>query len=367
MEKANQKDVVLRHTKEDKKRYRRNRKRRQNGQLVDHLKTPAYSADQTVKKTKKQLRKLPFLSRGRAMVEHAVNNPSLSHASASCRSLIPTKRIRCNHTKDPDPSICFPEINRELLNFEPCDLGKKDIQLGEGTFGNTFLATYRGNIPVAVKKYKYNDKYQVWREAEVIATVQKNQHFPNLPFLFGVCTREKPYILVTQFYGNGVESWTLGRAVKELLLPLNEFCPLFQEACHAISYLHSKGWLHNDIKHNNLLLHFSGSRWIPVLIDFGKSRSLDHPKKYNLTDKQKEHYREKHPWIAPELIAGTSTQSIATDMFSFGVMVQWCLNHMTKKCDVLQGVSFSCLDSNAGIRPSASECKKRLESHTHKA
>lgn len=55
-------------------------------------------------------------------------------------------------------------------------------------------------------------------------------------------------------------------------------------------------------KQNNVLLHFVGSKWQPVLIDFGKSRSINNPKKYKITHEQIKLYTERHPWIAPELI-----------------------------------------------------------------
>ena len=47
---------------------------------------------------------------------------------------------------------------------------------------------------------------------------------------------------------------------------------LFVKICSALEHVHSKGFLHNDIKSNNVVLDQTGpEQYNPVLIDFGKS------------------------------------------------------------------------------------------------
>ena len=49
---------------------------------------------------------------------------------------------------------------------------------------------------------------------------------------------------------------------------------LFLEICSALKYVHLAGYLHNDIKANNVVLEKSSrasDKYLPVLIDFGKS------------------------------------------------------------------------------------------------
>ena len=50
--------------------------------------------------------------------------------------------------------------------------------------------------------------------------------------------------------------------------------PCTGRLARTLSYIHSKNWLHNDIKQNNILFHFSQGKRDIVLIDFGKSSRL---------------------------------------------------------------------------------------------
>ena len=76
---------------------------------------------------------------------------------------------------------------------------------------------------------------------------------------------------------------------------------VFKQIVDAIHYVHESGWLHNDIKENNVLMHRRSMEWKPIIIDFGKSRPRSNPKRYDLSDVQKALYKRKHSWIAPDL------------------------------------------------------------------
>ena len=107
-----------------------------------------------------------------------------------------------------------PEWNCSLL-LRPAD---KDRVFGEVTHGVTRLTQYNGSsCHVAVKESKWNDLYEVKKEAGVIAELQC-QHHANLPFLLGIGTREKPYLIVTQFYGGGSKSSSLNKAIENEII-----------------------------------------------------------------------------------------------------------------------------------------------------
>lgn len=46
----------------------------------------------------------------------------------------------------------------------------------------------------------------------------------------------------------------------------------------ALSRVHEMGFLHNDIKSNNVVIEKRGDDYNPVLVDFGKSRKVGSPK-----------------------------------------------------------------------------------------
>ncbi|KAJ7377550.1 hypothetical protein OS493_028533, partial [Desmophyllum pertusum] len=124
----------------------------------------------------------------------------------------------------------------------------------------------------------------------------------------------------------------------------------------ALLYVHFVGFLHNDIKVNNVVLdNRKGSRQFnPVLIDFGKSlplTGLRGPKALS-TEKQKK-YRKDFPHIAPEIVMGMQGQSIASDIFSFFYLAE--VIFLKAKLGPLPEVLQRALDSDPARRPNLKE------------
>jgi len=94
-------------------------------------------------------------------------------------------------------------------------------------------------------------KREVLHEANVINSLGDH---PNLPFLFGVCTEKEPFSLVIQFYGKGGKSLTLHKVVKARMLKKQSTAKVFQEIIRTLEYIHGKGYVHNDLKADNVIL-----------------------------------------------------------------------------------------------------------------
>lgn len=75
-----------------------------------------------------------------------------------------------------------------------------------------------------------------------------------LPILLGVLTHGKPFCMVAQFHGVKDESVTLHQAAKGSFLTPQDSAEIFLEICSALKHVHSRGYLHNDIKGNNVVL-----------------------------------------------------------------------------------------------------------------
>jgi len=99
---------------------------------------------------------------------------------------------------------------------------------------------------------------------------------------------------------------------------------VIRKVAEALLHVHNTGFLHNDIKGNNVVLdNRDGSKFTPILIDFGKSlpmTGLKGPK--NLSAEQQTRYKKEYPHIAPEIVEGKRGQSIASDIFSLGHMTE---------------------------------------------
>ena len=144
------------------------------------------------------------------------------------------------------------ELNPKHVDYLPQDA------VGGGSFGQCFRAHYRG-IEVVVKKMIHNDsaedklraKRNLIHEAEVITSLGDHE---GLPLIFGVITAKEPLCLVTQFHGIHEQSVTLQQAANASMITPSECLKTFAEICLALKHVHSRGFLHNDIKANNVVL-----------------------------------------------------------------------------------------------------------------
>lgn len=194
-----------------------------------------------------------------------------------------------------------------------------DEPIGSGTFGNVFLAEYRG-MKVAVKEMKGKDgsnketehcRQEVLHEANILMNLGDH---PNLPFLFGICTKHQPFSIVLQFHGTGNKSLTLHKVLRNKLMNMKRTATVFKELAETLHYIHNKGLLHNDLKTNNVIMHCGEQgNFFLVIIDFGKSKYQSNVQGYKRTT--------DNDYIAPEVKSG-APESTASDVFSFGKMLE---------------------------------------------
>ena len=102
------------------------------------------------------------------------------------------------------------DINPELIKRLP-------KHTGEGTDGTCYLGTYR-KIRVCVKEYKTSLTKSGKEVSFAKLCAQENRKssvifdlgdHPGLPMVFGICTKQMPVMLITQFHGEGDESMTI--------------------------------------------------------------------------------------------------------------------------------------------------------------
>lgn len=194
-----------------------------------------------------------------------------------------------------------------------------DEPIGSGTFGNVFLAEYRG-MKVAVKEMKGKDgsnketehcRQEVLHEANILMNLGDH---PNLPLLFGICTKHQPFSIVLQFHGTGNKSLTLHKVLRNKLMNMKRTATVFKELAETLHYIHNKGLLHNDLKTNNVIMHCGEQgNFFLVIIDFGKSKYQSNVQGYKRTT--------DNDYIAPEVKSG-APESTASDVFSFGKMLE---------------------------------------------
>ena len=167
----------------------------------------------------------------------------------------------------------------------------------------------RFNLVVLEKQLPTSDVKDAINEAKCMNILTH----PNIPQLLGVQIECKPYALIMEFIGDGMKSSTVHQLLQEsnaksspLLMP--EWVSVCVDIVEAVDHVHSKGYLHCDLKTNNVLV----LRKRGFVIDFGKVCHATKP--------SAKKYTSFYHYIAPEVLREKPVSS-SSDVFSIGVII----------------------------------------------
>lgn len=180
----------------------------------------------------------------------------------------------------------------------------------------------------------------------------------NIPAIIGLQLQKEPISIIMEFKGEQETSVTISTLLScdknnETLqvicrsLTNNDWLIISHDLTEALSHIHCKGFLHCELKSNNVLV----SNKHGYIIDFGKTCDSSFPpaKKYTID----------YPYIAPEVLHG-SPCSKANDIFSLGKI----LDKVGVKQDIplLVSTAAKCLDTNPARRPTTTGIMATLAS-----
>ncbi|XP_051129151.1 uncharacterized protein LOC127250051 isoform X2 [Andrographis paniculata] len=199
----------------------------------------------------------------------------------------------------------------------------EDLQeLGSGTYGTVYHGKWRGT-DVAIKRIKKScfcgkasEQEQLIKDFLREAKILSKLHHPNVVAFYGVVPDGPGVSLatVTEYMANGSLRYVLQR--KDRVLDRRKRIMIALGAAFGMEYLHLKNIVHFDLKCDNLLVNL-GDPHRPVckVGDFGLSRI----KQNTLVSGG---VRGTLPWMAPELLSGSSNRvSEKVDVFSFGMTI----------------------------------------------
>lgn len=251
---------------------------------------------------------------------------------------------------------CSKHSNVNLIHpSELSPVNGENIILGEGSYGRCLLRYFeRFGISVVEKQLLSHDTREILKEAQIMQALTHR----NIPAIIGVQLEKEPISLILEFRGEQDTSVTISELLScekvnktvqnvQTSLTKNDWLIISHDLTEALSHIHSKGFLHCDLKSNNALV--SGKHG--YIIDFGKACDSSFPpaKKYSVC----------YPHIAPEVLKG-SPCSKASDIFSLGkIIFKVGVKH---DIPLLVSTSQKCLDASPVKRPTTTGIMATLAS-----
>lgn len=229
----------------------------------------------------------------------------------------------------------FPE---ETLDEDTYGKYEVEREIGRGGMGIVYLASYTENFEsesftrkFALKTISPEQKLDAKSIKKLlleIKTVAELEH-PNIArFLdIGTSERGKPFFVMEFIDGLPVTEYC-----DKNKLSVRERLEFFRQILSAINYSHRKGFIHCDIKPNNIIVNSQGT---PKVIDFGIASKYGefignksiHTTSPQTSDTSKQFYTTFFQnaftinYASPEQIKGERNLTEATDIYALGVVL----------------------------------------------
>jgi serine/threonine protein kinase len=210
-------------------------------------------------------------------------------------------------------------------NFDDDAYGKYKIKhkIGKGGMGIVYLASFSEYFgtetftrQVALKTINPElklDSKSIKVFLNEIKTLAELEH-PNIARFLDIGTSEKGKPFFVMEYVDGL---SVTEHCNKNKLSVRERLEFFREILDAINYSHSKGFIHCDIKPNNIIVDSKGT---PKVIDFGiASKYGSFMSGKNQTTFFQNAFTPNY--ASPEQIKGEKNLSETTDVYSLGVVL----------------------------------------------
>lgn len=241
-------------------------------------------------------------------------------------TLIDTTNIQLNNNKQsPQIKHDLPPLQSEIAPIVSIHRFNKLEKLGEGNYGAVYKAldTITNNI-VALKKIKLDDNVDdgcpstALREASLLQTLKH----PNIVCMRNIIYQnnlidinEIPSLYLVFDHSDSDLRRFIDAIINETKLqPPHELCRyLIYQMMDGLSYMHQNGFLHRDLKPQNILVDLHDCTC--KLGDLGLARQYSFPlAKYT-------HEIATLWYRAPEILLGVHTYTTATDVWSIGCII----------------------------------------------
>ncbi|KAK9832694.1 hypothetical protein WJX81_001038 [Elliptochloris bilobata] len=234
--------------------------------------------------------------------------------------------------------------------------------LGEGASGTVCKATWRVQTVAVKMLLKTTEKQLEAFRREVF--ILEDLKDANIVQFLGACFEEGSTMLVTEFMAGGTLYEAIGKDRSGKLGWYNRGKKIAMDIARGIDKMHSRQFVHLDLKSPNILLSASGTAKIA---DVGLSRILTSDRT------QMTSFQGTFEWAPPELINGGEC-SAAADCYSFGVVLweiataerpfrkQFRPPRVPDECPVeIAALIKACLNPEPAARPSSTAIFRALQ------
>jgi serine/threonine-protein kinase len=144
------------------------------------------------------------------------------------------------------------------------------------------------------------------------ATVGKKLAHPNIIKIVAVEKNPKNPYFVMEFFPAG--SLKLRLQHKQFDFIKERALNIFKQAATALAYMNASGWVHRDVKPDNMLVNSAGE---VRLIDFALAQRIEKPSFFSKLFRRKGKVQGTRSYMSPEQIRGDFLDG-RSDIYSFG-------------------------------------------------
>ncbi|KAL5212264.1 hypothetical protein ABZP36_023111 [Zizania latifolia] len=224
------------------------------------------------------------------------------------------------------------------------DLGRLDmgVPFAQGAFGKLYRGTYNGE-DVAIKLLEKPENDQERAQAleqqfvQEVMMLSRLRH-PNIVRFIGACRKSIVWCIITEYAKGGSVRQFLARRQNKSV-PLRLAVKQALDIARGMAYVHALGFIHRDLKSDNLLI--AADKSIKIA-DFGVARI--EVKTEGMTPET-----GTYRWMAPEMIQHRPYDH-KVDVYSFGIVLWELITGMLPFTN-MTAVQAAFAVVNKGARP----------------